>query len=71
MSRTAFARDNILTPQERVTAARKCLNIIEDNVESLGHTEKKFVEDMQEKIDRYGVSERQLAWLREIVDRTL
>ena len=71
MSKTAFNRDNVLSAQERADAARKCLSIIEDNVDALGQTERQFVERMQENIDRYGVSERQLAWLRDISEKTL
>jgi hypothetical protein len=71
MSKFAFDRSGILTPQERVDAARKCLGILEDNVESLGQTERQFVERMMENLDRYGISERQLAWRRDISEKTL
>ena len=69
MSKFAFNRDNILSPTERVTSARKCLTNLEPHIEAMGQTEADFVQRMLENIDRYGVSERQLAWLRDLNEK--
>lgn len=69
MTKTAFTRDNILTPQDRLDSARKCLALLEPETGGMGDKEAAFVEDMQNKIDQFGVSERQLAWLRDLVTK--
>ena len=69
MSKPAFQRDNILSGDERLASARKCLDLLAPEVEGMGEKEAAFVEDMQNKIDRWGVSERQLAWLRDLVSK--
>lgn len=69
MTRTAFNRDDVLTPEERATSARKCIGLLVPEVEGMGEREAQFVTEMQEKIDRWGVSERQLAWLRDLVEK--
>jgi len=69
MTRAAFNRDNVLTPEERLTSARKCLELLAPEVDGMGGREAEFVEDMAAKIDRYGISERQLAWLRDLVGK--
>ncbi len=69
MSKFAFDRDNILTPEERLKAARKCLVNLEPQLEAMGEREAQFVSDMAEKIDRFGCSERQLAYLRDLVEK--
>jgi hypothetical protein len=69
MTKTAFNRDNILSPEERLASARKCLALLEPEVGGMGEFEAEFVENMQERIDRYGVTERQLAWLRDLVTK--
>ncbi len=71
MSKTAFTRSNILSFQERQDAARKCLELVEDCLDKLNPREKQFVIDMGDKIETVGCTERQLAWLRDIVDKTL
>ena len=68
MSRTAFNRDNVLTPQDRIQSAGKCLNLLEDHMEAMTDRERSFCEDVNGNIDR-GVSERQLAWLRDLVEK--
>jgi hypothetical protein len=69
MTQTAFNRDGILSPEERLASARKCLNLLATEVGGMGEFEAEFVENMQERIDRYGVTERQLAWLRDLVTK--
>ena len=71
MSKYAFERSNILTPQERVEAARKCLRLIgEDaNLDKMKTRDYEFYNDQTARAKRitYRVSEGQLAWLRDIV----
>jgi hypothetical protein len=69
MTQTAFNRDNVLTPDDRLASARKCLDLLASETDSMGEKESAFVDDMQNKIDQYGVSERQLAWLRDLVSK--
>jgi len=69
MTRTAFERDNVLTSDDRLTSARKCLTLLDPETGNMGDKEAAFVEDMQNKIDHFGVSERQLAWLRDLVTK--
>jgi len=66
MAKTAFNRSNILTFEERQEAAIKCLNLIEDEMESLSPKDRNFVIEMGDKVHTSGASERQLAWLRDI-----
>lgn len=69
MSKPAFTRDGILTSQERLDSARKCLRNIEEHLDELTDRERSFVADMVEKSEKYGVSERQLAFLRDINEK--
>jgi hypothetical protein len=69
MSRFAFERDNILSFEERQVAARKCINLLRDNTLSMNQKEADFVDDMVGKVEVFGASERQLAWLRDLVER--
>lgn len=69
MTKVAFSRDNVLNEDDRLKSARKCLALLEPETGSMGDKEAQFVADMVEKIDRWGVSERQLAWLRDLVSR--
>lgn len=69
MTQTAFNRDNILSEDDRLKSARKCLALLASEVGSMGEKEASFVTSMEEKIDSYGVSERQLAWLRDLVGK--
>lgn len=69
MTKLAFDRDGVLSPEERITSARKCLNLLTPLTDSMGEKEAQFVDDMENKIDRFGVSERQLAWLRDLVGK--
>lgn len=69
MTQTAFNRDSVLSPEDRLVSARKCLNLLASETDSMGEKEATFVEDMQNKIDHFGVTERQLAWLRDLVSK--
>lgn len=69
MTKTAFDRDNILNEDDRLASARKCLRLLLPEVDNMGEKEASFVTSMEEKIDSYGVSERQLAWLRDLVGK--
>jgi hypothetical protein len=69
MSKFAFERDNVLTFEERQVAARKCVNILRESVNAMTQKEADFVDDMTGKVEVYGASERQLAWLRDLVEK--
>lgn len=64
-----FQRDNVLTDDERNTSARKCLALLEDYTERMNAKELGFVEDMPDKIERWGCTEPQLQWLRDLVSK--
>ena len=69
MTRAAFNRDNVLTPAERAASARKCIELLSPELDAMAEREYQFVGEMSDKIDRWGVSERQLAWLRDLVEK--
>lgn len=69
MTKTAFNRDNMLDDNERKASAIKCLRLLESHLDSMGEKEATFVSDMEAKIDSWGISERQLAWLRDLVSK--
>lgn len=71
MVRPAFDRDNVLSTEERTASARKCLSILEGNEERLNGKAQQFVADMRDKVDRFGCTEGQLQWLRDLVDKVL
>lgn len=62
-------RDNVLTDDERNRSARKCLALLDDCMERLSAKELSFVEEMPDKIERWGCSEPQLQWLRDLVSK--
>jgi hypothetical protein len=64
-----FQRDNVLSIDERNASARKCLALLEDYAEQMNSKELGFVEDMPDKIERWGCSEPQLQWLRDLVSK--
>lgn len=64
-----FYRDNVLNEDERNKSARKCLALLEDCTARMNSKELGFVEDMPEKIDRWGCTEPQLQWLRDLVSK--
>ena len=69
MARAAFNRDNVLTPEERIASARKCIALLSPELDAMAEREYQFVGEMSDKIDRWGVTERQLAWLRDLVEK--
>lgn len=64
-----FHRDNILSLDERNASARKCLLLLEDCTEKMNAKELGFVEEMPDKIERWGCTEPQLQWLRDLVSK--
>jgi hypothetical protein len=71
MTKPAFQRDNVLSEEERSRSAYKCLALLEDYTEKMNAKELAFVEDMPEKIERWGCTELQLQlqWLRDLVSK--
>lgn len=72
MTKTAFDRDNVLTPEERAVSARKCLSILKDaSAEHFRQRDYEFLLQQREKARylSYTPSERQLAYLRDLVAR--
>jgi hypothetical protein len=64
-----FQRDNVLDVNERNKSALKCLALLEDCTARMNTKELSFVEEMPEKIERWGCSEPQLQWLRDLVSK--
>lgn len=69
MTQTSFNRDNILSNDERLVSASKCLTLLEDYTEQMRSNEASFVESMVDQVGNGRVSERQLAWLRDLVEK--
>jgi len=71
MSKAVFERGGILSGDERVSAAKKCLELLSPYTEQMRSNERNFVEDRADWIDRpnCSISERQLAWLRDLVEK--
>lgn len=69
MTKPTFNRDGILTDDERLRSARKCLALLVSETSSMGERESEFVEEMSEKLERWGCSERQLMWLRDLTGK--
>lgn len=69
MAKTAFDRDNVLNPEERTLAACKCLALLIGETERMTEKEAEFVSDMEIKVEHFGCSERQLAWLRDLTEK--
>lgn len=72
MTKTAFNRDGVLTSEERAASARKCVNLL-GAVDPHSMREKDwtfFCDQLAEsKKFQYAPSERQLAWLRDLVEK--
>jgi hypothetical protein len=62
-------RDNVLSDNERNASARKCLALLEDCTERMNAKELGFVKEMPDKIERWGCSEPQLQWLRDLTEK--
>lgn len=74
MTKTAFNRDNILTPEERAVSARKCLKLLDDDTnctDDMRANDYSFYVTQREKAKRtdYAPSERELTWLRDLVEK--
>ena len=72
MTKTAYERDNVLTPDERTASARKCLSILaEATFQDMSRSDYNFLETHRRRALSigYGLSERELAWLRDLVER--
>lgn len=69
MTKPAFNRDNILSSDERIRSARKCLALLSDCAEKMNAKELSFVEGMPDKLEEYGCTEPQLQWLRDLVSK--
>lgn len=69
MTKFAFDRDNILTHEERQVSAHKCVKLLQPVVNAMTTKEADFVDDMIGRVEAYGASERQLAWLRDLVEK--
>lgn len=70
MAKPAFDRDGVLSPDERVASAQKCLDLLNPEADRMSDSESGFVGDMANRLSNFGsVSERQLAWLRDLVSK--
>lgn len=70
--RPAFNRDNILTPEERATSARKCINLLAQVDQSqISSKDLPFLLNQRQfsRNIRYAPSELELQWLRDLVER--
>lgn len=61
--------------RQRAMEAEKLLELIGEDTDQLAPNEQKFVADLKERFERYGlqttVSTKQLFWLRDIKDRLI
>jgi hypothetical protein len=59
-----------LTDAEKVTEARKHVEVLIDHVAAMAPNEQKFISDLAERFEKYGektfISNKQLFWLRDI-----
>jgi len=72
MTKTAFDRSNILTPDERAAAARKCLRLLADaDFDEMTENDRAFISDQRRMAGTiaYAPTERVLAWLRDCVEK--
>ena len=69
MSKTAFERDGILSAEERTVSAAKCCGLLGDHVDRMTEREQGFYHQMESNLEGYPISERQLAWLRDLVTK--
>lgn len=72
MTKTACTRDNVLDEHERATSARKCVNLLGDvDPNRFKPNEWGFFcgQLSASKLTDYAPSERQLAWLRDMVEK--
>jgi hypothetical protein len=69
MTKTAFDRDNVLNDDERIASARKCIKLLLPELDRMNNAEQQFVDDMDSVLDQGRPTERQLAWLRDLVEK--
>lgn len=74
MTRAAFNRDNVLTPEERATSARKCIQILDAEeiaTDDMRAKDYEFYISQRAEAKRidYAPSEPQLQWLRDLVEK--
>ena len=74
MTQTAFNRDGVLSVDERVTSARKCIQILdaqENCTDDMRAKDYDFYISQRAEAKRvdYAPSERVLAWLRDLVEK--
>jgi len=69
MTKTAFTSDGILDDSERLKPARKCLALLEGEIGKMTGNESQFVESVIDQVSEGSCSERQLAWLRDLVSK--
>lgn len=71
MVRTAFDRDGILSPEDRLASARKCVSLLESHALDMNPKETSFLSSITIEVRRIEgiISERQLAWLRDLVSK--
>jgi hypothetical protein len=62
--------ESTLTDAEKVTEAIRHIGYLLDFTERMMDNERKFIEDLSERLDRYGpktqISNKQLFWLRDL-----
>lgn len=69
MTKTAFNRDGILSNDDRLASASKCLSLLAGHEDKMRQRDAEFVSDMHINISSGYISERQLAWLRDLVEK--
>jgi hypothetical protein len=71
LTKPAFDRDGILNLDERLASARKCVSLLDSHVNEMTQGETAFFRSMTQETKRVNgiVSERQLAWLRDLVSK--
>lgn len=71
MTRTAFNRDGVLTPDERAASSRKCIALLKDHIREMTQRERDFFTGTAWASEKptYQCTERQLAWLRDMVEK--
>jgi len=71
MTKTAFNRDNVLSPEDRLASARKCVRLLESHAHDMRPGETSFLSSITLEVRKIKgvISERQLAWLRDLVEK--
>lgn len=71
MTKTAFDRDGILSPEDRLASARKCVSLLDSHVNEMTLGESTFFRNQSSEVRKIKgyISERQLAWLRDLVSK--